>query len=156
MKVEYKLSPSKEFPWFTTDPMADTRYYKSEDDMLYDQRSIIGEYCDDGWSEEVEQIKSGKITHVCSQCDKKERPSESELDEDGYDVDGIKWGRGFDFYCDYKLVEIDDLSKGAELTRSQLENMLRDPRYADPDKRDCRFVKRVSEGFKKLCKKGGE
>ena len=37
------------------------------------------------------------------------------------------------------------------ITREKLREMKRDPRYADPQKRDKDFVKRVSEGYKLLA-----
>ncbi|XPV77042.1 MAG: capsid assembly protein [Desulfovibrio sp.] len=47
----------------------------------------------------------------------------------------------------------DNAPRDGQPNRSQLEKMLMDPRYADPDQRDSAFVRRVEDGFKALCKK---
>ncbi|XPV77734.1 MAG: hypothetical protein ACNI27_07385 [Desulfovibrio sp.] len=48
------------------------------------------------------------------------------------------------------LIENKGGNGGGAPSRSELEAMLQDPRYANPDKRDPAFVKRVEDGFKAL------
>jgi hypothetical protein len=40
-----------------------------------------------------------------------------------------------------------------ELTRDELQSMMKDPRYRDPRKREPEFVKKVEEGFRRLYPK---
>ena len=75
-------------------------------------------YClgDDGWSDEVKYIKMGIITskgklvtHKATQVDKKRRPPESEINENGDDQDGISW-EDWACICDYKMLPVKDVA----------------------------------------------
>lgn len=59
-----------------------------------------------------------------------------------------------------EVISEDTLNQGGDgtsalfsgtITRERLREMKRDPRYADPQKRDNDFIKRVSEGYKQLA-----
>ena len=63
----------------------------------------IEHYLQDGWDESVTNVVTGVITHVATQTNRVERPSE--LDEDGCDEDGYDWDE-FDHRCDYKMLPV--------------------------------------------------
>ncbi|MCK4347976.1 MAG: hypothetical protein KAW47_05105 [Thermoplasmatales archaeon] len=69
---------------------------------------IIAGYLDnnDEWPEEVGSIVSGIINEIATRCEIKNRPPESELDEDGFDEDGQNWSGDFTYICNYEMAEV--------------------------------------------------
>lgn len=106
-KIPTSHFPTPEFRFFLYDPEGDGFiYYRSAADRDADSISIIRQYLDDYWMEEVEQVIAGEITHTCQMINKQERPSPGQLDEDSCAEDGTYWGHEYDFICDYGLVAI--------------------------------------------------
>lgn len=96
----------KDRPYFVLDPEGDgITYFKtiSERDKFADE--CIQQYLDHTWNEEVVNVVAGVVTHSAQQTDREDRPAE--LDEEGYDGDGIYWNPDFDYMCNYKLLPVD-------------------------------------------------
>lgn len=81
----------------------------------------IHEYLDgDGWMKEVDDVCVGVILQKSVQTDEVFRPPDSELDEEGWDKNGIWWGRqddtlgtlGYDSIVDYKLQNVTPFPDG--------------------------------------------
>lgn len=100
--IETSYFPSAEFRFFVHDPLGETficfRTAEERDAMMKD---IIDGYCDEGWSEEVEQVCIGEISGVAGKVNVKLRPEK--VDEEGYDEDGSFWGE-FESKCDYNII----------------------------------------------------
>lgn len=87
---------------------------------------FMARFCDDGWSPEVNNVIAGILsddielpenentydteeilekhaTHEVEEIHIKDRPPETELNEDTMDKDGVYWGE-FSHLCDYKFV----------------------------------------------------
>lgn len=100
----YKYHPSVGFPYFIYDPSGDGfMYFSTESERDSYAESVISEYLDEGWNEEVECVVAGKVTHSTQMVDKEERPDN--LDEDTCDTEGNYWGE-FDYKCGYKLLKL--------------------------------------------------
>jgi len=71
-------------------------------------KEIIASYLENNneWPEEVEDIVSGTIDQKATKCEVKNRPSKSELDEEGFDEDGQDWSGDFSYVCNYKMAKI--------------------------------------------------
>lgn len=115
--------------YFIHDPEDQTFFYKTEKDwedamMGFD---FLGKYCDDGWSEEVENVIAGLIpigiersvddeideydfyygwaTHIATRSNERQRPDD--VDEDGYSLStGDWWSEDWDFICSYVFGKI--------------------------------------------------
>lgn len=62
---------------------------------------------DDGWSEGVEQIVSGYLTHTCEKINVVNRPPQLPI-EASDEVDGVWWAEGINYCCSYKMTLIDE------------------------------------------------
>lgn len=103
--VEAADFPSAEFRFFIYDPEGHGfLYFRTAEDRDTAAPDVIRDYCDDGWSEEVECVIAGEITHTCKKTNVEQRPEV--VDEDGYDGEGNYWAEEWDCKCDYALVGI--------------------------------------------------
>jgi hypothetical protein len=103
--VEAADFPSAEFRFFIYDPEGHGfLYFRTAEDRDTAAPDVIRDYCDDGWSEEVESVIAGEITHTCQKTNVEQRPEV--VDEEGYDGEGNYWAEEWDFKCDYALVGI--------------------------------------------------
>ncbi|MCX4154956.1 MULTISPECIES: hypothetical protein [Paraburkholderia] len=110
------LFPSSQNRFFYTDPSGDgSRFFGTESARDAAMKEAIAAWCDEGWSEEVEQIFSGVVTHTVEQCDvqKKPQPCGAHPDHDYGDNDCeacIAWdefpNHEFDEVCNYKPVAL--------------------------------------------------
>lgn len=103
-----RLNPDLEHPWFFYDPCGHPfEYFATEAEALQAAADAIPEHMDDGWSEEVCQIMVGRVSYECLRTNVRDRPDEADLDEDGWDADGINWLsdhlRDCDHVCDYEM-----------------------------------------------------
>lgn len=103
--------------------------YKTKQEWLQAIKDFdfLGQYCDDGWSEEVINVTAGispyiwdegKHESIIDECDfydnhatyevvkvnERQKPPDNELDENEEDEHGIYWGE-FDFMCSYEFQE---------------------------------------------------
>src|SRR5688572_25322100 len=115
-------------PYFLFDPHDKLHLFQQEEEWNHavNTYDFLGNYCDDGWSEEVENLIAGYvpdeikmpdffeddidesdwlepyITHSAQQCDVKRRPDD--LDEDNYSPsEADYWPWDFDYVCNYKF-----------------------------------------------------
>jgi len=103
--IETRSEPTAEFRFFLYDPEGDGFiYYKTAADRDAASKEIIGQYLDDCWAEEVEQIIAGEITHTCASINLKQRTDN--LDDEGCDEDGMWWDSDWEYACDYGLVKL--------------------------------------------------
>ena len=72
-------------------------------------KAAIDACCDEGWSECVDQICVGVVTHAATKVNERKRPPEEELDEDGCDAEGDYWDQDFSHICDYKLLPLKEM-----------------------------------------------
>ncbi|KDN94670.1 hypothetical protein [Hydrogenovibrio marinus] len=93
--------PTAEYCWMLHTP-DDNYFFKTEKEAIEHSDSEISGYCDDGWDDAVESLFIAKVTHDCRQTNRRERPDESELNEELCDSEGTYWGE-FKYICDYEL-----------------------------------------------------
>ena len=107
-KLEKQYSPHPEFRFWLYDPEGDGMvYYRSAEDRDADAEEAISGYLDDGyWSEEVENVCVGEVTHIASEVNRVNRPDDDQIDEDGCDESGRYWNQDIDYICNYELLPI--------------------------------------------------
>ena len=121
------LFPSAERPFFYTDPSGDgSRFFSTEAERDAAMAEAIAAWCDEGWSEEVEQIFSGVVSHTVEQCDVQTKPAPCPEHPDHEYGDNdceacIAWdeypNHEFDEVCNYKPVALRSASKPAAIDR---------------------------------------
>jgi len=86
-----KRRPDKEYRFWLYDPEGDgMTYWRSVEARDAEARKSISAYLDDGmWSEDVEFVSAGEVTHTPQILNKRQRPSD--LDEEQCDRDGTYW-----------------------------------------------------------------
>jgi hypothetical protein len=105
-KDDYKTKPSREYRYFLFDPeVGGMMFFRSLEDRDKAAEESISEYkdVDSGWSEDVESLLMGEVTHICTQVDVIHRPPADELDE-GCDGSGLYWPEDIALFCDYKML----------------------------------------------------
>lgn len=103
--IESSDFPSNEFRFFIYDPDGNGfLYFRSAEDRDAASDEVIRNYLDDGWSEEVENVVAGEITHTCEKINVVQRPDV--IDDDGLDEGGDYWAEEWDCKCDYGLVSL--------------------------------------------------
>ena len=78
-------------------------YYRSKEERDQAAKEAIESYLDDGWDDEVEYVAAGELTHFAQVLNKQMRPSDSELDDETRDEDGIEWEDGVEWRGNYTL-----------------------------------------------------
>lgn len=112
--AETAFHPTAEFRFFIYEPDGNGFiYFKSAEDRDKASEWIINQYLDDGWSESVEQVVAGELSHTCEQINVRNKPDAADLDEDGCDGEGQHWGE-FDTICNYALVPLAGAIESAE------------------------------------------
>ena len=92
-KATMRSFPSAEYRYFLYEPEGDGMvYFSTESDRDEYAGSALQGYLDEEWSEEIEFIAAGELTHFPQVLDKKMRPTDDELDECLLDGDGIVIG----------------------------------------------------------------
>jgi len=103
--VEFKRHPHEEYLFFLYDPNHQgMMYFKSKEDREMCVRETINWYLEDDWSEEVEEICMGEVTHVVQAVNVLTRPDD--VDEEGCDGSGLYWPEDVETMCDYDMVEV--------------------------------------------------
>lgn len=95
-----------ERPYFVLDPEGEgIVYFATAAERDAHAKTIIEGYLDtDGWSEAVEYIICGEVTHASTRCNIMQRPAV--IDEDGIDEDGEYWDSDAAFKCNYEMLPI--------------------------------------------------
>ena len=92
--------------YFVNCPDCGFSTFDTEENRDKAAHDCIQHHLDEGWSEEVDQVVAGVITSTATQTDLIKRPPDSEIDDEGLDGDGNDWGLGFEFTCNYKMIEV--------------------------------------------------
>ena len=108
----YTYWPDADHRFFLYDPEGDGfMYFKTAEERDEASDGVIQQYIDDGWSEEVEQVIAGEITHHAVMRDVEISPLREgySCDEDYEDAIEEFGGCGdWDYKCNYKLAPISD------------------------------------------------
>lgn len=100
-------------PWFCDDPDGEgLTWWATEAEALKNAEECIAAWKQDGeeWPSEVDIIV-GCATYRAQQVNI-QRPS-SELDDEGFDSEGVYWPRLDDYYrCDYAMQPLGNMPKG--------------------------------------------
>jgi hypothetical protein len=106
-RIERSSTPSAEYRFFIFDALdGEFVYFRSPEDRDAAREDIIQLYLDDGWSEEVEQVVAGEVTHTCEKVGVVHRPEAVELDAEGCDSEGTYWGEDYTYRCNYDLLPL--------------------------------------------------
>lgn len=97
-----RTSPSEDYPWMVLTGFGDRFFFRTDKDAIEYANNDIPDYCDPGWMPEVKNFSISKVEYVSQQANRRERPDESELDEDLMDSEGFCWEE-FEYYCEYKM-----------------------------------------------------
>lgn len=92
--------------WFCDDGEGNLQYFETEKEALDSAASDIAGWMDDRWSEQVQDVKVGVITHMAAQINREDRPDD--LDDEGYDEDGEHWESDLEYQCNYVMLPIKD------------------------------------------------
>ena len=101
--------PTKEYRYFLHDPEGHGLiYFKSTDDRDAEAKKAIKDYMSDydGWSEDVELVCVGEVTHIVTKTNVIKRPPDDEIDEEGCDGEGNYWDADWSEMCNYELKKI--------------------------------------------------
>ena len=97
--------------WFCYSPDFGYEEFATEELAKKAAEDAIDSYRDDapsdGWSEEVWNVRYGKILGWTIETMRKSRPAADELDEEGNDSDGTYWGE-WDEISDYGISSEND------------------------------------------------
>ena len=108
----YTYCPDAEHSFFLYDPEGDGfMYFKTAEERDAASHDVIQQYLDDGWSEEVEQVIAGEVTHHTVMRDVEISPKREEYDNDEEYDDALAEFGGcgdWDYKCNYKLAPIND------------------------------------------------
>ena len=107
-KYDTKHKASAEYRFFLFDPEGDGLiFFKDETERESYAKTSIDEYNggDEGWSEDVEFLCAGTVTHIVTKTNAKKRPDE--LDEDGCAEDGTWWDEAWEETCNYELLPVE-------------------------------------------------
>lgn len=92
-------------------------YYATKDERDAEAQKAIEAYLDtsgDGWTEEVEFVAAGELTHFAQVSHEQMRPADEDLDENGLDSDGTPWEEGVEWRGNYTLEPLPHLQAVAE------------------------------------------
>ncbi|MDH4602501.1 hypothetical protein [Pseudomonas syringae] len=104
--IEHQDSPSATHQHFIYDPLGNGfLYFRSAAERDQAMDWVVQTYLDDEWSEEVEQIVAGEVTHSCQSVGVQNRPRAELLDKNNCDSEGNHWG-SFAFRCNYELLPL--------------------------------------------------
>lgn len=90
-KRDMKYRPHPDYRYWLYNPEGDgMTYYRTKEDRDKAGAEAVAAYLDDGWTEEVEYVAAGEVTHSAQCLNKKQRPDD--IDEEGCDGEGTYWG----------------------------------------------------------------
>ena len=107
----YNWFPDTEHRFFLCDPSeGEFKYFKTLEERDAAAQDMIDLHCDDGWSEEVDQIIAGEITHHTiahnvNACPKRE---DFDSDEDYESAESEYGNTDYPYRCSYKLAPLDE------------------------------------------------
>ncbi len=111
-KYYFKHQASAEHRFFLFDPEGDgMTFFKTEAERDSYAKVSINGYRDscEGWSEDVESVCAGTVTHIVKKTDSVKRPPDEEIDEEGNDGEGNWWDSDWSEMCNYELSELEKM-----------------------------------------------
>lgn len=79
-------------------------FFETEEEARAVAQKSVDLSLDEFWSEDVDRICYGRVTHAATQVNRSDRPES--LDEEGYDEDGEYWPADCEFKCNYELLPL--------------------------------------------------
>lgn len=113
-KIASRNSANKEFRFFVHDPNDGTTFYRSVEDRDKAAQEAIDMYLDEGWSEGVDDIIAGEVTHHTVARNVEKRPIREDFDSDeGFIVADEEFDlpSEFTYKCNYELAPLSDLGE---------------------------------------------
>lgn len=110
-ELNYKHWPDAEHRFFIYDPAGfEFRYYKTAEERNDASDDVIRLHLDDGWSEDVDQVIAGEITHHTIMRAVEVAPKREDYNSDEeYDDAASEFGcSDCDYKCNYELAPLDD------------------------------------------------
>ena len=88
--------------WFCWDSNQGFKYFNTKEEAI----KCANSWCqacldDDRWSEEVESVRVGKITHISTQKNRIDKSDK--LDDEGCDEEGDHWESDIEYRCNYEI-----------------------------------------------------
>ena len=110
--MDMKKRPCAEYRYWLYDPeTCGMVYFRTKADRDVKAAAAIKGYLDGVWySEDVEFVAAGELTHYAQILDKQMRPDE--LDEDNCDEDGIWWAEGMESMGTYTMAPLKIMREG--------------------------------------------
>ena len=83
-------------------------FFSTEEEARDAAADAIADYCDPvtGWDDSVEHVVVAKVIAYAGPTDVTERPSDDDLDEEGYDSEGYQWQPDQENICEYELLDV--------------------------------------------------
>lgn len=105
-KLDAKHYATKEYRYWVYSPEGDGMlFFRSPQARDEFAASVIPDYMDgDNWTESVDQVCCGVVTHLSTEVDRQERPDD--LDEEGIAGDGTYWDSDCTHRCNYKMLPL--------------------------------------------------
>lgn len=103
---QWQYKPTAEYRYWLHDREGDgMMYFRDKTERDAAAKKAISQYLDSdiGWSEDVEYVAVGEVTHIVNAPNKKMRPDD--LDDAQCDEEGTYWG-DYEWMGNYELVEI--------------------------------------------------
>ncbi len=104
---DYRSQPSQEYRFFLYDPMGDgMMFFRSAEVRDAIAKRVIGDYLDDTWSDEVNQVCAGEVTAETRPIDVRHKPERKDFDNDAAFEAALDDWPGTDDHdtiCDYEL-----------------------------------------------------
>ena len=108
MSFDSRHQPHPDYPFFLFDPEGEgITFYRTAEDRDAAAKGAIQEYLADGsWAEEVTGLCAGHVTHIATETNRRDRPPDDELDEEGCDGEGVYWEPEHGWTCNYELLPL--------------------------------------------------
>jgi hypothetical protein len=101
-ELKYKTHPHNDYPYWLFDPCWEgMMFFRTEADRDAAAEEAIAGHLDEHWSEEIEHVCCGVVTHFAQCLDKTERPED--LDEENCDGEGSYWPDDMGWRGNYKM-----------------------------------------------------
>lgn len=103
------------YKYFSYCPESGFDVHETLEGAIDDANSVIPNYLDDGWSEDVAGVCVGTITHKATMCD--QVFPDGEIDEDGRDDAGDYWDPDWEYKCNYKMLPVEPENPASDASK---------------------------------------
>jgi hypothetical protein len=105
-KIDMRYQANREYRYWLYDPEDGVTYYRTQEDRDAAANIAVATYLDGSWSEDVELVAAGEVTHIVQCLDKVLRPAD--LDEEGCDGAGDYWADEWEWTGNYTMEPLPD------------------------------------------------